>query len=148
MKTSYFNGVKNYQWMPDNVRAAEGSEGGLVPQFQDPLNSFLSNPQRILKQEDIMRQTVGYNQQTTNDQEQQTGNKYHNNYCNPVSIEFLQGSNMNKDSYVGIIPLGIGTQCETKNLGVQLDCVSEFGTQYRSDFKQQTYLDIKDFYKR
>ena len=78
-----------------------------------------------------MRQCVGYNQHSNIDQDtgqQQAGNKYSNNFCNPVSVEFLQGSNMARTSYVGMIPLGVGAQCETKNLGVQIDGISEFGT--------------------
>ena len=31
IKTSFYNGVKNYQWMPDNVKSSDESVDGLIP---------------------------------------------------------------------------------------------------------------------
>ena len=47
-----------------------------------------------------------------------------------------------------MIPLGYGYQGQTNTLGISVDNISEYCTQYLSDYKQQKYYDLKDFYRR
>ena len=56
--------------MPDNVRTVDDADGSFIPSFQNPMNTFMSNQQRLLKQEDTMRQYMGYsyNQQQSTEQ--------------------------------------------------------------------------------
>ena len=50
IKTSYFNGVKNYQWVPDNVEhVSEEDSNNLIPKFENPMNSYMSNSFKVLK---------------------------------------------------------------------------------------------------
>ena len=50
IRTSYLNGVKNYQWVPDNVEHANEVGGNnFIPKFDSQINSFMSNTSRVLK---------------------------------------------------------------------------------------------------
>lgn len=34
------------------------------------------------------------------------------------------------------------------SIGISIEHISDYGTQYKSDYKQQNYLNIKDNYRR
>jgi len=101
VRTTYYHGVKNYQWVQDNLHPNLQKYFYLQDQ-PSPLLTYLSVPENLVRPQDSIRQYVD------------APNKYL--YYQPKMDE---------------------------NHDTSLVHLSEYGTEYLSDFKPQTYQTCK-----